>query len=66
MKECEPTIKFPYPVVDSIHHDHGEEAFLQGLVEALEHALPVGRFHGLVILVFLYLLLHSTTEGKER
>lgn len=42
-------------MVDGIHHNHGEEAVLQSLVEQLELTGSVARLHGFIVLILLNL-----------
>ena len=42
-------------VVGSVHHDHGEEALGQGLVEELEQAGTVVGLHCIIIFILLNL-----------
>ena len=43
-------------VVGGVHHDHGEEALGQGLVEELEEAGTVVGLHRIIVFILLHLL----------
>ena len=42
-------------VVGGVHHDHGEEALGQGLVEELEEAGTVVGLHRIIVFILLHL-----------